>query len=83
MSGAALPDPDFINRLVFVPEGETDGWDLSNLPPLDAPVVHRPVVEVDPETEQALRGEATARGITVEELILSRIRDDAAGGNCR
>jgi hypothetical protein len=78
VSGDELPDADFINRLVFAPEGDTDGWDLSDLPPLDAPVVHRHVVEVDPETERVLRVEAAARGVTVDELILSRLRPEAA-----
>lgn len=78
VSGTDLPDADFINRLVFSPEGDTDGWDLSDLPALDAPVVHRHVVDVDPHTEQVLRAEAAARGVTISELILDRIRRDAA-----
>ncbi|GAB3258239.1 hypothetical protein [Kineosporia babensis] len=78
VSGAGLPDPDFIHRLEFAAEGDLDGWDLSDLPPLGTPVVHRHVVEVDTGTEQALQRQAAALGMTIDELILSRIRNNAA-----
>lgn len=76
-----LPDPDFVNRLVPLSEDEiaAAGWavDLAALPAPGEPVLHRHVVEVSPETEQALHTEATRLGITVDALIRARIEHAA------
>ncbi|GLY16800.1 hypothetical protein Kisp01_38150 [Kineosporia sp. NBRC 101677] len=66
-----------VHRLELLPEGETGGFDIDALPPLDAPVVHRHVLDLSPEAERALRAEAAERGVTVDEVIRARVEDAA------
>jgi hypothetical protein len=66
--------PIDVHRLEFLPPGQTGGFNVDDLPPLDAPVLASHTITVPMETEHALQTEAATLGISVEELIVERIQ---------
>jgi hypothetical protein len=72
-----IDSPIDMDDLVFAAPGETDGWDFDAIPPLGTPVITRHQIDLPLDTELELRAEADRLGITMEELIVSRLHDAA------